>query len=402
MSLVIAARALLASPELWIDGGGLEIERGRITRVLASRAAVRRARSRNTLDVDGVLSAGFVNAHAHLELSGLAGRTPRGTNFRAWVRSVIEQRAARARRQLARDVRAGLERCLATGTTTIADVDSTDCAELVVEPLGPRVWLHREALDAHDARRTEPALARLRRRLPTRARRHEALAPHAPFTTSARLLEELGALARRRRLPVMVHWAETRAELDWLRDGSGPLRALLGASPRTSGLALLADAGLLQAPLSLVHGNYPERGDATRIARAGAVVVHCPGSHAWFERDPFPLALYDKHAVELALGTDSLASNEDLDMRREMRLLREAFPALAPVRVWRMATIAGARALGQLGRLGELRVDAAADCVAHRCSASTRRDALEQLTLGASPISAAWIAGRRARVSHSS
>jgi cytosine/adenosine deaminase-related metal-dependent hydrolase len=150
----------------------------------------------------------------------------------------------------------------------------------------------------------------------------------------------------------------------------------------------------LRAPLSLVHGNFPARGEAERIAAAGAVVVHCPGSHAWFEREPFPLEHYRRRGVVLALGTDSLASNEALDLRREMALLRRAHPHLRPEFVWDMATRNGARALGAAGRIGELIPGSAADICAFRTDADTRTDALEQLTSSAPAVAGVWIGGR--------
>jgi cytosine/adenosine deaminase-related metal-dependent hydrolase len=191
-----------------------------------------------------------------------------------------------------------------------------------------------------------------------------------------------------------MHWSETEAELAWLRDGSGPLAELLGASPRKSGLDLLEESGLLHAPLSLVHGNFPMRGEAERIAAAGAVLVHCPGSHAWFERAPFPLEHYRARGVVLALGTDSLASNDELDMRREMARLRRSHPSLAPALVWDMATRNAARALGAQGSVGELALGAWADLVAFQIRARSRGDALEQLTADVGPVARVWIAGR--------
>ena len=69
---------------------------------------------------------------------------------------------------------------------------------------------------------------------------------------------------------------------------------------------------------TLVHGNHPARGEPARIAASGAVLVHCPGTHAYFDREPFPWSRYRRAGVSLALGTDSLASNDELDMFREM------------------------------------------------------------------------------------
>jgi cytosine/adenosine deaminase-related metal-dependent hydrolase len=208
------------------------------------------------------------------------------------------------------------------------------------------------------------------------------------------LFAAAAALARRRALPVAVHWSETEAEVAWLERGAGPLAALLGPSPRLRGLELIERAGLLRAPLALIHGNHPARGEPQRIARSGAVVVHCPGSHAWFERAPFPWRVYLDAGVRLALGTDSLASAESLDLGRELRLARAAAPWLEPRALFAMATEGGALALGQSGRLGTLAPGAHADVLAHQVRASNARAAFEQLTGAGAPLAAVWVAGR--------
>jgi cytosine/adenosine deaminase-related metal-dependent hydrolase len=393
---LVTARALLVDATTFVEGGGLLVEAGTVRKVLTSPAAVARSKSRTqrVLELgDALLAPGFVNAHAHLELGALAGRTPRGAEFGAWVREVLAEKAKLRRVDFERAVASGADASLRSGVTSLADIDSTDAARRGLRGAALRVWSMRELLDAYDPARTPLALARVRRALPTSARRREGLSPHAPFTASPALLAQVAVLARKRRAPVAIHWSESAAEEAWLRDGAGPLAALLGPSPRRSGLDLLAQAGLLSAPLALVHGNFPARGEPQRIARAGAVVVHCPGSHAWFERAPFPWRTYLRAGVRLALGTDSLASNESLDLRREMQLARRSAPWLAPEQVFAMATDAGAAALGMQGRIGTLQVGASADFVAHAiCGA--RGPVLEALTHGVVAIAGVWIGGR--------
>jgi cytosine/adenosine deaminase-related metal-dependent hydrolase len=224
----------------------------------------------------------------------------------------------------------------------------------------------------------------------------EGLSPHAPYTTSAELLARAGALARERRLAISVHWAETASEREWLLDGAGELAPILPRSPGQSGLDLLALAGVLGRRTSLVHGNHPGRGEPARLARAGVTLVHCPGTHDFFARAPFPLERYRRAGVRVALGTDSLASNRQLDMRAELELFRRAFPRVPPGEVFAMATLHGARALGLPPPAGSLVPGAPADFVAHELAARTREEALEALTSGAGVVTGVWIAGRRA------
>jgi cytosine/adenosine deaminase-related metal-dependent hydrolase len=313
-----------------------------------------------------------------------------------WVARLLELRDGRGRHGLERDTLRGAARCLATGTTLVGDVDTTGASERSLSRSALRLRVFREVLDAQDPHRTAAAIARAAARAPRAARLRLGLAPHAPYSVSPALLEGVGRLARRRHLPVSVHWSETAAEVEWLSAGSGPLTRLLGRSPGRSGLDLLESAGLLGERLVLVHGNLPARGEPGRIARSGATLVHCPGSHAWFGRPPFPLERYLRAGVRLALGTDSLASNEDLDLAREMALLRTAHPGLGPEPVWRMATEGGARAVGHAGEAGILRAGALADVVSWRGCGLARREGLEALTHATAQPARVWIGGREA------
>ena len=216
----------------------------------------------------------------------------------------------------------------------------------------PRLRVYREVLDAWDPGRTEAALERLREPLVEGERLLEGYSPHAPFTTSAELLAGVAARVRRRPRPLAVHWSESPEELEWLEEGRGGFAPFLGPGPGVRGLDLLEAAGLLGPDLALVHGNLPRPGEIERIASAGAAVVHCPGTHRFFDRPPFPLERYRRAGVPVALGTDSLASNQDLDLRQEARLLLEGRPELSPIEVLGMATEGGARALGLVGEVG--------------------------------------------------
>jgi cytosine/adenosine deaminase-related metal-dependent hydrolase len=396
---IVTGRWLLESPSRFVEGGGVHCARGRVVRVLGSRDAVRRAQLRVVDLGDVVLAAGFVNAHAHLELTAFAGAIAPGATFTGWIRELLRRKASQSADELSRAARSGADRLLATGTTTVGDIDSMDLtdAALAGHPLRRRVY--REMLDAQDSNRTDAAIARATLPRPRRALRLEGLAPHAPYTVSQRLFEELGRQAARARRWSTIHWAETHEEAEWLESGSGPMSALLSGSPRCTGLDAIDRAGLLGPRTSLVHGNHPARGDLERVVRARSVLVHCPGTHAYFGRDPFDFEGAAEAGVTVALGTDGLASNADLDMRREMRLVREGAPELRPELVWNMATRNAALAVGLEGRAGEIVAGAHADLCAHALpgvdlARARPADLLDALTAGRSTVASVWIGGR--------
>jgi cytosine/adenosine deaminase-related metal-dependent hydrolase len=402
--LVLTARAILFRPDDLVDGGGLLVRRGVIVRVLRTRAAVGRAAAAASTELvdagDVVLTPGLVDAHSHLELSGLRGRLPRTGSFTGWIQALLRERAALDPERIAADIRAGADRLLATGTTACGDIDSGSDVARALTRHPVRMRSYREVLDANDPTRTASALRAFDAWAPRRARTARGVSPHAPYTVSDALFRALALRARRKKLAVAIHWAETEEESRWLEHGDGPMSALLAQSPRTRGLDAIDACGLLGARTALVHGNHPGVDDRRRIAASGAVLVHCPGTHAFFARESFDLRAWFDAGVEVALGTDSLASNADLDMRREMQLLRAAHPWLAPARAWDMATRSAARALGFVGRAGELVPGAWADVCAHETpehgrgsDAARAASLLEALTSGAAKLRAVWIGG---------
>jgi cytosine/adenosine deaminase-related metal-dependent hydrolase len=390
--VIVSGRAVLLDGEHWLEAGGLRIEHGRVRAVLRSRAALRRASGRRLELEDAVLAPGLVNAHAHLELGALAGRVSARGGFVAWVGALLAARARLTPAALARGVREGARALLASGTTALGDIDSSGTSTRLARTLGLRVVVYREVLDAWDPTRLAAAVALAGAHRPLGALVRAGLSPHAPYTTSSALLAAVRRAALRRALPLAAHWAETREEQEWLARGAGPLARLLPDSPRRSGLALLDAAGLVGPRTALVHANHPRPGELELVARRGASVVHCPGTHAFFARAPFPLARLRAAGVELALGTDSLASNVELDLRAEMAALRARFPRLAPAEVFAMATTGGARALGLAG--GKLAPGAPADVVGWRLAARSRREALDELTAGRPAVTASLVAGR--------
>jgi cytosine/adenosine deaminase-related metal-dependent hydrolase len=377
--------------------------------VLPDAGALRRAAERFSLPVHdlealgaGVLSAALIDAHAHLDLSALHARVPAAAGFLAWVRRLVEVRRSLPASELERSALLAARGLLATGTGAVGDIDSTGVCEELSKRVALRHVVYREILDVGDASRASAALARVRRPLEESANRMEGLSPHAPHTVSPQLLARAARLLRKRRrrqpLPVTIHWSETSEEVEWMEGGGGPWSELLKLSPRRSGLDLIEEVGLLGPETSLVHGNHSRPREIERIAASGAVLVHCPGSHAFFGREHSPVAKWIEQGARVALGTDSLASNDELDMRREMQLLRGREPGLSPAAVWSLATEGGARALNWPGLLGKIEAGARADLCFFRTRADGREALLEELTAGRPEVGAVWIGGKRVPV----
>jgi cytosine/adenosine deaminase-related metal-dependent hydrolase len=363
-----------------VADGAVAVRDGRVIAAGPARAVARRTGlpARDAGDV--VLVPGLVNAHVHLELSALRGRLRPSADFAAWVRAQLGLLAGWTRGDFVRSYRRGVRLALAAGTTAVGDVcrRSFLFREALRSPL--RTVHHVEVIEP-DPGRWEPALrdAALELQLAeVIGRAHPGspapcagLSPHAPFTVSPPLYRALHRLARVRHCPLQTHLAETRAELEFLGRGTGAMRDLLtGAgrplpfdrAPGLSPVAHLERLGVLRPPLVAVHANHLTREDIAALARRRVAVVFCPRSHAFFRHEPHPVRALRRAGVPVALGTDSLASNADLDLRAEMR---EAVGrcGLRPAEAWDMATAAGARALVLGAGAGTLREGAPADLV---------------------------------------
>lgn len=345
-----------------------------------------------------VATAGLVNAHTHLDLGALARSVPPGSGFLDWVGRVVAARGSLDGAEIDAGVRSSAQALLASGTTSVIDIDSMGRTDAALEGIGLRTVLLREVLDGspdgmneRSQLALESAQAALSRR--GRALRAFGVSPHGTHTVGDELLGHLSSRIAdraaqprepgRSAAPHAVHWAETPEETSWLSEGSGPFAAWLGPSPGVSGTERLGRLGLLDGSL-LIHGNVPADGEVERIAAADrCAVVHCPGSHLFFCRDEFPAPTYVEAGVALALGTDSWASNDVLDMRREVQLARQSL-GFDAVTAWRSATETPARWIPWSAVSGRIDVGSAAD-LAVFLSPGPEFQVLERLTSGAEP-----------------
>jgi 5-methylthioadenosine/S-adenosylhomocysteine deaminase len=197
------------------------------------------------------------------------------------------------------------------------------------------------------------------------------LSPHAPYTVSKRLFEEVARTARQRKLPIMVHLSETADEEAFVREGTGLFadifkKAAGWGDVSWNGLGLSAamyldSCGILAEKTIATHAVHMSEEDI-RVLRARDVsVAHCPRSNAFLGVGRAPVKAFLDEGVLVGLGTDSLASNDRIDFFDEMRALDPSIPLDLRIR---MATINGARALGLGDKIGSIEVGKYADLIA--------------------------------------
>jgi len=338
---------------------------------------------------------GLVNAHTHLDLSGLRGKCPPTADFTEWLRAVIRHRRDRSPQQVREDIRIGLTESLAHGTTLVGDIASQGLSWPLLAESPMRAVVYRELLGLPEAR-AEAAWSELLAWLgdhPATATCRPGVSPHAPYSVNFAYIFKAATLG----VPVAIHLAETAAELELLADRQGPfvtfLRELGVWDP--AGLAGGADHVLRllngTAPVALAHGNYLP---AQAPMPANGTIVYCPRTHAAFGHPPHPFRELLARGIRVALGTDSLASNPDLDVLAEARFLRRAYPDIPGATLLRMPTLSGAEALGWQDETGSLTVGKSADLVVLPLPSVESSDPHEFVLNSAAPVEAVMVRGR--------
>lgn len=344
---------------------------------------------------------GLVNAHTHLWLTGLRGKIEPTPDFIEWMRKLIPEAQKCAYSDNKEVILDGLRQSLQAGTTLVGDyVRTTGHSDaLIGQPV--RVVNFIEAL-GFGRFLSFPLLwfyLRKMRRFPLHDRVGRGFAPHAPYSAGPTLTKLLSWFARRHGVPFSGHLAETKEEHQFLKDGSGPWREI--AEERGFNLRSLKAPGCgpveyyerlgVLRDMVAVHVCYPEEGGLERLAENNVIAVKCPTTDRWLSRnDSTPIRDFLDKGIRVALGTDSLASSDTLDMFQVMAMVREDDPGLAPEAVLRMATVNGAHALGYADRLGELAPGRLADMAAVRVG---EMDPLEAITSGKCSVERVWIEG---------
>jgi len=367
---VYRARWVFSGDSAAVENGVVEIEAGRIS-ALGDRAD---AAARDLGDV--ALIPGLVNAHTHLEFSDLAEPVSPATPFTAWIRSLVANR--RQRDPSADPVSQGLRESARAGTTTVGEIASPGWNLEDFQSANSRAVIFQELLglaaSQHDA---QLALAKEHLAAPREERLIHGISPHAPYSVRPPLYQALVDLAVERGAPLAVHLAETRAELELLKNGRGEFVELLRgfgvwdetAIPRGSRpLDYLRPLEAVQHAL-VIHGNYLDDEEIAFLAeRPQITVVYCPRTHAYFGHTPHPWLRLLKADASVAIGTDGRGSNPDLSVWRELQFLHSRFPQVDPAMLLELGTIRGARALGVDDSTGSLAPGKAADLAVVRLS----------------------------------
>ena len=352
-----------------IRSGVVIVDAGRIVAVGDEREVVSNQRSgiadQWVVDLGNVvLMPGLVNAHIHLELSWLRGRVPPADKFTDWVKQLMAGRGGVERPDdptVLESLRSAIAELRASGTVAVGDISNSLASPQPMHDAGLDGVVFHELLGFTQrdgaviekgaaARAAAPGLV--------------SLAPHAPYSTSPELFRAIREAVNGSACPILsVHLGESPEESELLQSGTGPWRRMLEAIglwredwaiPACGPVEYLDRLGVIDARTLVVHGVQFDDQALARLAAIGATLVTCPRSNEWVGVGVPAIERFYRSGVAVAVGTDSLASVEDLNLFSELRAMRRIAPTVPARKFLESATLVGARALGLEADLGSL------------------------------------------------
>jgi cytosine/adenosine deaminase-related metal-dependent hydrolase len=411
--MILRARTVVTMDEPPIDNGAVVISENRIDDSPSGSSPSRAARPchsapagsvvdvgkfdeikrRNTGEIvdlgEQALLPGLINAHCHLDYTCLRGKIAPQKTFADWIRAINAEKARLSPGDYLSSINEGFAEAKRFGTTTVANL--TAFPDLVPEIHAPiRMWWFAELIDVRAPERASEIADLAIESL--KLAPNWGLAPHALFTASKILYERCEEIARRENVLLTTHLAESCEEMEMFHDASGPLYEFLKSIGRSMDdcgnetplelfLDLIGRGGSpnrLRAievnrpylPWIVAHLNELTESDFELLEKSNAKfhVVHSPRSHDYFKHSQFPFKRLRSLGFNICLGTDSLASNENLSLFAEMREFQRSEPGISPAEILKMATVNPATALHREKMIGRIRPGFCADLIAVPCS----------------------------------
>ncbi len=311
-------------------------------------------------DQNVVVLPGLVNAHTHLEFSDLA--TPIGRSrgsFAQWVTEVIQYRLLQdklADRQQRKDsaIDQGISESFAHGVKLIGEIATRPWNSPAYHNDNVKILVQLEQL-GFAANQAEERFAEIEaaRTKMTKVLKDVGLSPHAPYSVSPQLLAKMMNSAVETDSVVSMHLAESKDEMQFVETRSGPFAELLQRLNLLGPDWHVANIDFCLRQLCecwrglVIHANYLSERQMDFLASfKNLSVVYCPRTHDYFGHREFPLTGLIERGIRIAVGTDSRASNPDLDLLEELRTIRRVFKHLSHGEILQLGTSAGAQALG--------------------------------------------------------
>ncbi len=318
---------------------------------------------------EGALVPGFVNAHCHVELSHLQGKFRKGTGMAGFIDQINELRDWAGRDVKIELTRRWMDRMWNEGVSAMADISNDDSSFEVKKdhPMYTRTFLEVFGSEPEMCEGVMKDVSELQK-LADAAGIDAAPTPHSCYTMSPQLLSASAAAGLESAF-LSYHSQESLEEEELLRNGSGAMyenrkRSGMSTPPVTgeSSLKYFLDRlsevkpGPYDENILLVHNVCLEQGDIDELKKVmkNPYFAICPLSNIFIHNALPPIGLMRENGLAIALGTDSLSSNDDLDIVKELDCLHENFPEVPMEELLTWASLNGARFLRRDNELGSL------------------------------------------------
>lgn len=308
------------------------------------------------MQLEGMISPGFINCHCHLELSHLKGQIEEHTGLLPFVQKVVQQRSM-PETLILKAIETAEQRMLDNGIVAVGDICNSTLT--IAQKQQKNIFYHNfiEAMGANSALAEknfdlyENVYNSFCQKLNPQT---VSLTPHAPYSVSEPLWEKI--ITHKSSALKSIHNQETSEENEWFINKSGGFARMFGqmnissdafnASGKTS-LQTYLSKFLPQQQLILVHNLHSSEADV-QFAQTLSNPIYwclCPGANQYISNAMPDVPMFIKNNCNMVLGTDSLASNHQLSIWEEIKLIQKHFPETRLNQLLQWATINGARAL---------------------------------------------------------
>lgn len=384
MTTIYSAKWVTPISSPLIEDAGVAIDGEHIVGVDTRKALALRFPDAEIEDFgEAAILPGLINCHTHLELTVMRGFLEHEeSDFFAWLKKLTIARLERmSDDDLCVSATWGAIEAARAGITCVGDAsDSARESMLALRSVGLRGIVYQESFGP-DSKLARENVDRLREKIANlrefeNERVSVGVSPHAPYTVSGAQLDLISQFALAEHLPLMMHAAESDAEVLLMQNGSGPFaenlarRGITWQSQEMSSIQYLKSHGILETKPLLAHCIRVDEKDIELLIESEASVAHCPKSNFKLGHGRAPFAALIEHGLKVGIGSDSVASNNTCDMLEEARFaaliaraggIEDDNRMVTAQDALYAVTLGGARALGLDGSIGSLAVGMQAD-----------------------------------------
>lgn len=311
---------------------------------------------------NGIIIPGFVNCHCHLELSGIKGMITKGEGLGRFIEQIRNNRRPVDEKSLS-SIRSADASMFQKGISLCADICNTDDT-FDIKKTSRIKYINLLEVFGIDPERAHKRMDEVMN-LSAKAWQSGLpyfLTPHSVYSMSRRLMRLLRKTTLDNRI-TSIHFMETKAEKEFIENNSGPLRESYersGLMPAVSDVCSSHSEAILNEVTSsgnliLVHNTFIDRNTVSTLKKRDNLYwCLCPGSNMYIENTLPPVGLLREESCEIVIGTDSLASNDKLDILNELIILQENYPEIPAEELIKWATLNGAKALGESSVYGKI------------------------------------------------